>query len=84
MFVTLGRSGFGHDKSLAILPYTQLNPRPTTFFYGDGVSDLSAAVHSDCLFVKDKGGENDLQDYCVRPFVSPGLALPHPATFADH
>jgi hypothetical protein len=31
-------SGFGHDKSEAILPYLQLDPAPTVFFFGDGVS----------------------------------------------
>ena len=32
------RSGFGHDKSQAILPYRQLPDPPTLFFFGDGVS----------------------------------------------
>lgn len=31
-------SGFGHDKSQAILPYRALPNPPTTFFFGDGVS----------------------------------------------
>jgi 2-hydroxy-3-keto-5-methylthiopentenyl-1-phosphate phosphatase len=31
-------SGFGHDKSKAILPYRDLAHRPTLFFCGDGVS----------------------------------------------
>ncbi|KAL7412702.1 HAD-like domain-containing protein [Mrakia frigida] len=60
-------SGFGHDKSKAILPYADLPNPPTLFFLGDGVSDLSAAKHADLLFVKDKlDGENDLADYCIK------------------
>ncbi|TDL25297.1 hypothetical protein BD410DRAFT_785208 [Rickenella mellea] len=60
-------SGFGHDKSRAILPYRDLSEPPMLFFFGDGVSDLSAARHADVLFVKDKeDGENDLAAYCVR------------------
>jgi len=35
-------SGFGHDKSLAILPYRKLEleggKKPFLFFFGDGVS----------------------------------------------
>lgn len=31
-------SGFGHDKSKAILPYRDLPHKPTLFFCGDGVS----------------------------------------------
>lgn len=31
-------SGFGHDKSQAILPYRGLPNPPTLFFFGDGVS----------------------------------------------
>jgi len=58
-------SGFGHDKSQAILPYRDLPDPPTLFFFGDGVSDMSAAKHADLLFVKLKGdGENDLHEYC--------------------
>jgi len=58
-------SGFGHDKSQAILPYRSLNPAPTLFFFGDGVSDMSAAQHADVLFVKLKeNGESDLATYC--------------------
>ncbi|KAG8998538.1 hypothetical protein FRB94_006839 [Tulasnella sp. JGI-2019a] len=61
-------SGFGHDKSQAIIPYRALPHRPTLFFFGDGVSDMSAAVHADLLFVKnDKPeGQNDLAAYCVK------------------
>ena len=36
--VLLAFSGFGHDKSQAILPYRQLAKPPTLFFFGDGVS----------------------------------------------
>ena len=31
-------SGFGHDKSQAILPYRELAKPPMLFFFGDGVS----------------------------------------------
>ncbi|KAL1633788.1 hypothetical protein SLS56_002667 [Neofusicoccum ribis] len=58
-------SGFGHDKSLTLRPYAQLpeGTRPTMFYAGDGVSDLSAARETDLLFAK-KG--HDLIQYCVR------------------
>lgn len=58
-------SGFGHDKSLTLRPYAQLPPdqRPTMFYAGDGVSDLSAARETDLLFAK-KG--HDLIKFCVR------------------
>lgn len=60
-------SGFGHDKSQAILPYRGLPNPPTLFFFGDGVSDISAAKYADVLFVKTKAdGENDLAAYCQR------------------
>jgi len=61
-------SGYGHDKSQAILPYRDLPHRPTLFFFGDGVSDISAAKHADVLFVKnDKPeGENDLAAFVKR------------------
>ncbi|KAL7007939.1 hypothetical protein EMMF5_002588 [Cystobasidiomycetes sp. EMM_F5] len=60
-------SGFGHDKSKALREYSQLpaGSRPTIFFCGDGVSDMSAAGESDLLFVKIvPGGSNDLSKYC--------------------
>ncbi|KAI5119152.1 hypothetical protein M0805_005231 [Coniferiporia weirii] len=58
-------SGYGHDKSQAILPYRKVANPPTLFFFGDGVSDMSAARHADVLFVKLKAdGENDLHEYC--------------------
>lgn len=58
-------SGFGHDKSLTIRPYAQLpaDKRPTMFYAGDGVSDLSAAKETDLLFAKY---EHDLVTFCVR------------------
>ncbi|KAF8198692.1 HAD-like domain-containing protein [Mycena galopus ATCC 62051] len=60
-------SGYGHDKSRAILPYKDLASPPLLFFFGDGVSDISAARHADILFVKQKDdGENDLAAYCTR------------------
>lgn len=57
-------SDFGHDKSIAIRPYAALPPaeRPTMFYAGDGVSDLSAAKETDLLFAK-RG--HDLVTYCV-------------------
>lgn len=56
---------FGHDKSIEIRPYAALpdDQRPTMFYAGDGVSDLSAAKETDLLFAK-KG--HDLIKYCVR------------------
>ncbi|KAI0692896.1 HAD-like domain-containing protein [Cytidiella melzeri] len=60
-------SGYGHDKSQAILPYRALPNPPTVFFFGDGVSDMSAARHADVLFVKKKPGmDNDLAAFCTR------------------
>lgn len=60
-------SGFGHDKSKAILPYRDLPHKPTLFFCGDGVSDMSAAKHADLLFVKSMAnGDSDLAEYCKR------------------
>ena len=51
-------SDFGHDKSLAIRPYANLpkDQRPTMFYAGDGVSDLSAASETDLLFAKKGHG----------------------------
>jgi len=76
-------SGFGHDKSLTLRPYANLpeNERPTMFYAGDGVSDLSAARETDLLFAKKgkgtysvlacpesllKFGSTDLVTYCVK------------------
>lgn len=49
---------FGHDKSIEIRPYANLpeNERPTMFYAGDGVSDLSAAKETDLLFAKKGHG----------------------------
>lgn len=55
-------SHFGHDKSLAIRPYAAHIAklpeieRPTLFYAGDGVSDLSAARETDLLFAKKGHG----------------------------
>ncbi|KAF8437927.1 HAD-like domain-containing protein [Boletus edulis BED1] len=64
-------SAYGHDKSQAILPYQEYrqthNGRgPTVFFFGDGVSDLSAAQHADILFVKVTGidEKDNLKKHC--------------------
>ncbi|KAF1942986.1 hypothetical protein EJ02DRAFT_344293 [Clathrospora elynae] len=58
-------SGFGHDKSVELRKYSSLpaHVRPTMFYAGDGVSDLSAARETDLLFAK-KG--HDLISYCAR------------------
>ncbi|KAF1965245.1 2-hydroxy-3-keto-5-methylthiopentenyl-1-phosphate phosphatase-like protein [Bimuria novae-zelandiae CBS 107.79] len=58
-------SGFGHDKSICLRQYSSLSDdvRPTMFYAGDGVSDLSAARETDLLFAK-KG--HDLITYCAR------------------
>ena len=55
-------SHFGHDKSLTIRPYAQLpeKERPTLFYAGDGVSDLSAAKETDLLFAKKGHGSCSL------------------------
>ncbi|GAA5869684.1 hypothetical protein JCM8547_005105 [Rhodosporidiobolus lusitaniae] len=60
-------SPFGHDKSRSTAAYRALAHRPTLFFSGDGVSDLSAAKATDCLFVKViPGHTNDLKVHCDR------------------
>lgn len=58
-------SGFGHDKSVELRKYSSLpeGERPTMFYAGDGVSDLSAAAETDLLFAKQG---HDLISYCVR------------------
>lgn len=55
--LSLTRSSIhGHDKSIEIRKYSMLPDRPTMFYAGDGVSDLSAAKETDLLFAKaDKG-----------------------------
>ena len=60
----------GHDKSLEIRKYSSLPNRPTMFYAGDGVSDLSAAKETDLLFAK---ADKDLVTYCENekvPFVT--------------
>jgi 2-hydroxy-3-keto-5-methylthiopentenyl-1-phosphate phosphatase len=47
----------GHDKSIEIRKYSSLPNRPTLFYAGDGVSDLSAAKETDLLFAKADKGE---------------------------
>ena len=65
-------SGFGHDKSLTIRPYTQHfkdrpnEPRPTMFYAGDGVSDLSAARETDLLFAKKGRGTRSVRSLILR------------------
>lgn len=58
-------SGFGHDKSLTIRPYAELPAaqRPTMFYAGDGVSDLSAAKETDLLFAKKGHGKSHLLEH---------------------
>jgi 2-hydroxy-3-keto-5-methylthiopentenyl-1-phosphate phosphatase len=53
-------SHFGHDKSIEIRQYANLpeDQRPTMFYAGDGVSDLSAAKETDLLFAKKGRGEH--------------------------
>ncbi len=50
----------GHDKSIEIRKYSSKSPRPTMFYAGDGVSDLSAAKETDLLFAKEGKGEFSL------------------------
>ncbi|PNY23550.1 phosphatase, partial [Tolypocladium capitatum] len=60
----------GHDKSIEIRKYSSLPNRPTMFYAGDGVSDLSAAKETDLLFAK---ADKDLVTYCEKekvPFVT--------------
>lgn len=62
MLMSGGIGGFGHDKSLTIRPYAEYfkqhpdEQRPTMFYAGDGVSDLSAARETDLLFAKKGRG----------------------------
>jgi 2-hydroxy-3-keto-5-methylthiopentenyl-1-phosphate phosphatase len=61
--LTKSFSGFGHDKSLTLRPYAELPEeiRPTMFYAGDGVSDLSAAKETDLLFAKKGFGTCPIQ-----------------------
>lgn len=53
------RSIHGHDKSIEIRKYSSLPNRPTMFYAGDGVSDLSAAKETDLLFAKAGKGKRN-------------------------
>ena len=55
-------SDHGHDKSIEIRKFSHLpaDKRPTMFYAGDGVSDLSAAYETDLLFAKEHKGESPL------------------------
>lgn len=44
MAIDLPDSGYGHDKSRAILPYKELPDPPTLFFFGDGISGMCAVI----------------------------------------
>ena len=48
------RSGYGHDKSQAILPYRKLENPPLLFFFGDGVSGVFSFLF--LLFPPTGGG----------------------------
>ena len=63
-------SHFGHDKSLEIRQYAKLpeDVRPTMFYAGDGVSDLSAAKETDLLFAKKGHGRLALRREREHPF----------------
>jgi 2-hydroxy-3-keto-5-methylthiopentenyl-1-phosphate phosphatase len=58
-FRLMRNSHFGHDKSIEIRQYAKLpnEVRPTMFYAGDGVSDLSAAKETDLLFAKKGHGK---------------------------
>lgn len=68
------RSHFGHDKSIEIRKYVALpeDERPTMFYAGDGVSDLSAAKETDILFAKQGRGERIPMFHAVE-FATNGL-----------
>lgn len=62
-------SGFGHDKSKALRVYRELNPKPTIFFCGDGVSGECGKVFvtRDCLWGYGTGcrlNANIIPDSC--------------------
>jgi 2-hydroxy-3-keto-5-methylthiopentenyl-1-phosphate phosphatase len=62
-------SHFGHDKSFEIRQYAKLpeNKRPTMFYAGDGVSDLSAAKETNLLFAKKGQGKKPFYLQNMRP-----------------
>lgn len=58
-------SSHGHDKALSIRKIMSQYPdaeKPTTYYIGDGISDISAACECDYLFAK-KG--LDLEEWCL-------------------
>ncbi|SCW02578.1 LAFE_0F09582g1_1 [Lachancea fermentati] len=63
-------TGFGHDKSRTIEAYKKKfeagGEKPTYFYCGDGVSDLSAAKECDLLFAR-RG--KDLVTFCKKQHV---------------
>lgn len=61
-------SRFGHDKSIEIRNYSSLpdSERPTMFYTGDGVSDLSAANETDLLFAEKGRGKLESSFRCIR------------------
>ncbi|PNP55489.1 hypothetical protein THARTR1_04319 [Trichoderma harzianum] len=64
------REGKSLNDSIEIRKYSSLPNRPTMFYAGDGVSDLSAAKETDLLFAK---AEKDLVTWCENenvPFVT--------------
>ena len=81
-------SGFGHDKSLTIRPYTKYfvehpnEPRPTMFYAGDGVSDLSAARETDLLFAKKGHGKPTARSVTAAGFQLTSLQTSSPTASA--
>lgn len=69
-------SPHGHDKSVEIRKYSSLpeGQRPTMFYAGDGISDLSAAKETDLLFAKAGKGK-DIFVYNLHEFPSPSNRL---------
>lgn len=55
---------YGNDKGSVISPYAHYRDdeaeetKPILIFAGDGVSDLSAAKHTELLFAKEKQGKS--------------------------
>lgn len=66
--MTDASSEHGHDKSIEIRKFSSLpeGQRPTMFYAGDGVSDLSAAKETDLLFAKQGKGECSSYHKAVR------------------
>lgn len=61
-------SPHGHDKSVEIRKYSSLpkDQRPTMFYAGDGISDLSAAKETDLLFARAGKGKNIYRYHLAR------------------